>query len=180
MQAGLYNFFMIFLTSPDEKYEKSYLQALMEFSKEKYSLEYRCPKKDESFDDFKQRIAGMSQGFNLPDGFVPETILWLIDDHEYIGEVSVRHTLNYSLLRAGGHIGYVIRPSMRKKGYGKRILKLSLEVVKSLGMKKVLLTCDETNIGSVKIIESNGGVLEDATDMGQGLPRKLRYWIHVE
>lgn len=171
---------MVALVKPDQRYKKSYLQALKEFSQEGRSLEYRGLQSDEDFDFYLDRVDKFPLGIGLPDGFVPETVLWLVDDEEFIGEASIRHMLNYLLLRVGGHIGYVIRPSKRKKGYGKQILKLALATAKSLGIKKALLTCDETNIGSAKIIESNGGILEDAADMGQGLPRKLRYWIKLK
>jgi predicted acetyltransferase len=171
---------MVDLVKPGKQYHSSYLKALTEFAKENRSLEYRGLQEGEEFEDYLERVEKFPEGIGLPDGFVPETVLWLVDQDEFIGEASIRHVLNYSLLRVGGHIGYLIRPSKRKKGFGTKILKLSLKVAKSLGIKKALLTCDETNIGSAKIIEKNGGILEDATDMGQGLPRKLRYWIKLE
>ena len=168
---------MIKLVSPSASYQSSYLEALKEFVEEGRDLEYRGPQTDEPFTDFLKRIEGFRLGEGLPKGYVPESVMWLVDDAEFIGEASIRHTLTEHLLKEGGHIGYVIRPSKRKQGYGKQILELALEEAKKLDIKNVLLTCDETNIGSAKIIEANGGVLENAVEIGQGQPRKLRYWI---
>ena len=73
-----------------------------------------------------------------------------------------------------------IRPtSERNKGYGKKMLSLALPKAKALGLNRVLITCDETNLGSRKIIEENGGVYEDSVSQGDGLPPKRRYWIDL-
>ncbi len=132
------------------------------------------------FPAFVERILGYSRGEGLPPGFVPSTDYWLIDDGEFVGRVSIRHQLTEWLLKAGGHIGYQIRPSKRCRGYGTQILALVLPKARELGMTRVLVTCDETNIGSKKIIEANGGVLENVLDVGAGAPRKLRYWIELD
>lgn len=82
-------------------------------------------------------------------------------------------------MKIGGHIGYDIRPSQRKKGYGKAILRLVLPLAKELGINKVLITCDVTNIASKKIIKANGGDLEDTIPDSNGLPDKHRFWISI-
>lgn len=171
---------MVQLVDPAIKYKDSYLKALAEFAQEGRSLEYRGIQPDEDFSSYIKRVCLFKKGIGLPDGYIPESVMWLVDGQEFIGEASIRHELTDFLRQIGGHIGYVIRPSKRKMGYGKQILKLSLDYIKTLGIKRVLLTCDETNIGSAKIIEANGGVLENAVDMGEGNPRKLRYWIKVD
>jgi predicted acetyltransferase len=170
---------MIQLVDPSTDYQTSYLKALAEFAAENRSLEYRGIQSDENFADYVKRIALFKKGIGLPEGYIPESVMWLVDGSEFIGEASIRHELTDFLRQVGGHIGYVIRPSKRKRGYGKQILKLSLQYIQTLGINSVLLTCDETNIGSAKIIEANGGILEDAVDMGEGNPRKLRYWIDL-
>ncbi|HZE87234.1 MAG TPA: hypothetical protein VE090_03425 [Methylomirabilota bacterium] len=63
--------------------------------------------------------------------------------------------------------------------YGKEILKLALPQAKRLGITKVLITCDDTNIGSQKVIEANGGILENIVENGVENPRKRRYWLCV-
>lgn len=97
----------------------------------------------------------------------------------FIGKVNIRHRLNKNLLKAGGHIGYTIRPSERRKGYGTLILRLALPKAKALGIKKALITCYEDNIGSRKIIEANGGVLEDTATTNEGVVKR-RYWITIK
>lgn len=119
----------------------------------------------------------------LPDGTqvprVPETKLWLVEGSTFIGAVHIRHQLNEQLENFGGHIGYGIRPSQRGRGYGNLILKLALKYCKdNLGLEKALLTCDEANLGSKRVIEDNGGELIDRRPhpFKKGA-LSLRYWV---
>ena len=89
--------------------------------------------------------------------------------------IDLLHTWN----RSAGHIGYDIRPSKRKQGYGSKILELALPKAKELDIERVLLTCDETNTGSRRIIEKNGGVLENQVKNPETGVDKLRFWIDV-
>ena len=89
----------------------------------------------------------------------------------------------------GGHIGYSIRPSYRRRGYGHRILQLALEKCGDLGMERVLVTCDEDNAASRRIIEANGFVFESGMMMDDVVARaagraaakvrKLRLWFEL-
>src|SRR3954451_11732855 len=106
-----------------------------------------------------------------PAGYVPSTTLWWVDDDEYLGRLAIRHRLTESLLNLGGHIGYDARPSARRRGHATAMLRASLPVARDLGIDKALVTCDLDNVGSRKVIENNGGVLEDIRD------GKRRYWI---
>jgi len=99
-----------------------------------------------------------------------------VEGDEYIGRLDIRHHLTEHLRQIGGHIGYGIRPSKRRQGYGRLILKLGLEKAKEMGIEKVLVTCDVTNVGSRKIIEANGGVMENEIQV-DGSPDKARFWI---
>lgn len=121
-----------------------------------------------------------SQGQNLPENFVPCNEYWLLDREKIVAFSSLRHRLNGHLRSIGGHIGYYVRPTEREKGYGTEILKLTLEKAKDLGLGRVLVTCDEDNIASVKIIEKNGGVLEDTFQDDKMKTPKRRYWIELE
>lgn len=168
------------LVLPSVKYEQSYCQALEEGKDEIGITVLRKPKVAESFSEFVKNILGEAKGLNLLKGWVPASEFWLVDKGEFIGRVSIRHTLNDHLLKIGGHIGYYIRASKRKMGYGKEILKLALLKAKKLGLKKVLVTCDEGNIGSQKIIEASNGVLEDIVEVGNSYPRKKRFWIALD
>ncbi|MGN1405499.1 MAG: GNAT family N-acetyltransferase, partial [Erysipelotrichaceae bacterium] len=91
---------------------------------------------------------------------------WLVDDERdyFIGEVSIRHRLNESLERYGGHIGYGIRCSEWNKGYGTLLLKYALEKAFELGLDSILITCDDDNIGSYRVMEKNGFKLRDKVE----------------
>lgn len=122
----------------------------------------------------------MSNGVCLPEGYVPSTEWWLINDNNnIIGTIRLRHRLAEKNHLEGGHIGYDISPSYRGKGYGKILLKLALDKAKGFGMEKVLITCDFDNIGSKKIIEHNGGNLENIIISKETSKEVLRYWIRL-
>ena len=106
-----------------------------------------------------------------PAGYVPATTLWWVDGTDYLGRISVRHRLTPTLLEWGGHIGYDVRPSARRRGYATAMLAAVRPVAAGLGIDPALVTCDLDNIGSRKVIEANGGVLEDQR------AGKLRFWV---
>jgi predicted acetyltransferase len=167
------------LVRPSVIYRDSYLAAKQEEGKiaEKNRDWVRYDLMESDFPAYVQSLLDRALGKGLPPGYVPDSRFWLVDNGEYIGSASIRHSLNEYLLTTGGHIGYNIRPSKRMRGYGKAILRLALPEARKLGLDKVLLTCDETNIGSRKIIEANGGILEDKRPNPEGGPDKLRFWI---
>ncbi len=105
-----------------------------------------------------------------PDGHVPATTMWWADDDEYLGRLTIRHRLTPSLLMVGGHIGYDVRPAARRRGHATMMLAAALPVAHSLDIDPALITCYVNNTGSRKVIEANGGALEDERD---GL---LRFW----
>jgi predicted acetyltransferase len=96
--------------------------------------------------------------------------MWWADGPQYLGRLTIRHRLTPSLLDVGGHIGYDIRPSARRRGHATAMLAAALPVTRGLGIDPVLITCNADNTGSRKVIEANGGVLEDIRD------GKLRFW----
>lgn len=175
------------LVHPAEKYKESFIEAVDEFLRapiknvrsRRYTEMPPPEELRESFDSYVQKINDMSLGKGLPDGYVPATEYWLVDGDRFIGAVNIRHSLTEHLLNEGGHIGYDIRPSERGKGYGKEILRLALPKAKELGIESVLVTCDENNSASKKIIEANGGVFENTHPSSEGAGVKLRYWIHL-
>jgi len=111
----------------------------------------------------------------MEEGLVHATYWWIVDDVGYLGAISLRHTLNDFLLRAGGHIGYGVRPSARRRGLATWALGAVLPEARALGLERVLVTCDDANVASARTIESNGGVLEDVRETELGQTR--RYWI---
>jgi len=106
-----------------------------------------------------------------PEGYVPSTTLWWVSGDEYLGRISIRHRLTPGLLELGGHIGYDVRPSARRRGHATAMLAAALPVAHTLGVDPALVTCDEDNAGSRKVIEANHGVLEDKRGI------KLRFWV---
>ena len=103
--------------------------------------------------------------------WVPQRTLWWVDGTDYIGRFSIRLRLNDHLRETGGHIGYDVRRTRRLEGHATAMLRAGLPVAASYGIESALITCDVDNVGSRKVIESAGGVLEDER---QG---KLRYWV---
>jgi predicted acetyltransferase len=120
-------------------------------------------------------------GVDLPPEHVPSTFLFAFVGTRAVGRASIRHRLNTRLDRIGGHIGYAVVPEFRRKGYATEILRQSLQLARDLfGIRRALVTCDDDNVGSMRVIEKNGGVLENIVS-GPDLPKpKRRYWIVVE
>ncbi len=114
------------------------------------------------------------------DGLVPDSVFFLLDEdrNKLIGAVNIRHYLNDYLLKFGGHIGDGIRPSERKKGYATKMIELALIECKKLGIDKVLITCNKSNIASAKTIIKNGGILENEIKDSDGEIIQ-RYWINI-
>ncbi|MGW7331674.1 GNAT family N-acetyltransferase [Streptomyces sp. NPDC054840] len=110
-------------------------------------------------------------------GRVHATYWWIAEGDTYLGAIDLRHYLNGFLLDAGGHIGYSVRPSARRRGLATWALGAVLHEARVLGMDRVLLTCDPDNEASVRTIEGNGGVLEDVRETLIG--PKRRYWIDL-
>lgn len=110
-------------------------------------------------------------------GRVHSSYFWIVEDGCYLGAIALRHALNDFLLEAGGHIGYGVRPSARRRGLATWALATVLPEARALGLKEVLVTCDDTNAASQRVIEANGGVMEDIRETPLG--RTRRYWIAV-
>ena len=102
---------------------------------------------------------------------MPATELWWVDGDAFLGRLSIRHRLTPLLLEVGGHIGYDVRPSARRLGHATAMLGAALPVASALAIDPALLTCDVTNVASRKVIERNGGRLEDER------AGKLRFWV---
>jgi predicted acetyltransferase len=109
-----------------------------------------------------------------PEGWVPDTVLWYVDGNEWIGRVDIRHRLVAALMDVGGHIGYEVRPSARRRGHATAMLREALPLAGNLGIRRALLTCRVDNVASRKVIESNGGQFDD--QRGQS----LRFWVPTQ
>lgn len=109
----------------------------------------------------------------LPGSRLHSDLLWIVDGDAIVGFLRFTYTLNDFLRGVGGHIGYSVRPSRRREGHASRALGLALARAQARGIDRVLVTCDETNVGSARTIESQGGQLEDVRH------GKRRYWIDL-
>jgi predicted acetyltransferase len=116
-------------------------------------------------------------GRALRGRFVPNTFLVAEVDGEIVGRVSIRHQLNDFLAREGGHIGYCVLPRYRLRGYATEILRQALVVARSTGIDRVLVTCEDSNIGSIKVIEACGGKLDSIIELESFSDGVRRYWI---
>ena len=115
---------------------------------------------DESYADYLKKINAWSRGEMLPSHFVPCSFLvGALDDGRLVGRVSIRHQLNEFLREIGGHVGYMVLPQFRRQGAGTEMLRQCIPITRSLGLDRILVTCDENNLGSRRIIENNGGGL---------------------
>lgn len=106
-----------------------------------------------------------------PSGWVPCTHRWLADGDRYVGAVSLRHSIDHPLLQLGGHIGYSVRPSARRRGHATDALRQTVALAARMGLERVLVTCDVDNVASARTIEAGGGVFTDT------LSGKRRYWV---
>lgn len=159
--------------SPHPRYQQSFLSSVQEFldagedqkltgltvfGEETHMIEELAD--PAAFAAFTQHLRDLAlTGTLRPEGKVPETMLWWVDGSELLGRLSIRHELTDALREFGGHIGYVVRPSARRQGHASAMLAAAL------------LTCGAENTGSRRVIESNGGVLEDQRD------GELRFWV---
>jgi predicted acetyltransferase len=131
-------------------------------------------------ENYIQKLIDQSEGLNLKAGHVPATTFWLVsEDNDILAVSRLRHSLTPSLEDMGGHIGYSVRPSRRNKGYGTRLLTSTLERAKTLGLQRVLLTCDKDNTCSTKVILSNGGKLASEGISQTTGEEILRFWIEL-
>ena len=164
---------MIRLVEPSQAYLDSYIAAYDEFAEAGVST-YGLT--DARNVDVFAKFAAYRAACDLPPNRVGADYYWLVNDEtmEFIGEISVRHELNDALRICGGHIGYAVRMSRWNMGWGTLMLKLALERAKARGIHRVLITCNDDNIASARVMEKNGLVLEDKVLAEGRLVR--RYW----
>jgi len=161
----------------DEVLEENYMDYISEWETHQEKVIPSAARRDgRSFSEIMNKWREDETDLPVSKGFVPATLYFLVDDSgRILGGIHFRHYLNERLRQDGGHIGYGVRKSERQKGYAREMLKLLLEKIKELDIDKVMLTCDDDNIGSAKTIESCNGILQDKVMFEDELTR--RYWI---
>ncbi|MDL2232489.1 GNAT family N-acetyltransferase [Ruminococcaceae bacterium OttesenSCG-928-L11] len=128
----------------------------------------------ESYESWLEKVIWSQT--NSTSDWVTGDVYFAIVSGKIVGTIAVRHSLNDALLYSGGHIGYGIRPSERRKGYGSEMLAHALDRCRELSMEKALVTCDKGNIASAKTAQKKGGILENEVVEEDGNIVE-RYWI---
>ena len=169
------------LVLPTTTVRESFLEAMEEFVAEGAEnsqtaawIDHHAPgwEAPDAFAAFVDAVrADALPGTPRPEGHVPCTTLWWVEGDDYLGRIAIRHELNDFLLAVGGHIGYDVRPTRRREGHATAMLQHALTWASGLGIDPALVTCDDDNVGSIRVIEAAGGVLEDVRGT------KRRYWV---
>lgn len=164
---------MLSFVEPSERYLKSYMEAYDEFQAMGVST-YGLT--DARSCDIFEKFENYRLERNLKPDRVGCHYYWLVDEKNnyFIGEVSIRHRLNDALFLRGGHIGYCVRYGEWGKGYATYMLELAQEKAKDLGVSRALVTCNDSNIASARVMEKNGFVFENTVNVEGFLTR--RYW----
>ena len=156
-----------FLIRPTEANRESYLEAL----REGFNQTLDAAPTDEQIAAIEADFAGYLRGLNrdgqTPTAFagrtlpgVPANTFWLEDRDSFVGSVNIRARIDTEILaHFSGHLGFGVRPSLRRRGYGTRQLALALEICRGMGVGVARLSCAEANVGSRRVIKSNGGLL---------------------
>lgn len=167
----------IHLVRPAETYRETFLRALREFRDEGLSW-YFGPDYADIEEDFAAFVARkLAEATRATP--VPKTQLWAIADDQLVGRIAIHHGLDDALRTEGGHIGYDTVPSFRGRGVATEMLRQALPVARTLGLTEVLLTCNDTNAASIRVIEANGGELRETRSLDPRKPPKRYYWIRV-
>lgn len=125
--------------------------------------------------EYDQRLR---EGKDIPRHLVKATTYFVIEDNKLVGTLNIRHTLNQQLLQRGGHIGYSVLVSQRRKGIATKMLTFGIDQCHRMGIRDILVTCQQDNVASRKTIEKCGGHLENVINIhGEKI---LRYWIKGE
>lgn len=169
------------LVRPSAEYKESFLEALSEYHREGRRLYNDIPRIREDFDQFIKDLRAERgcphQPFQEWVAPVPETITWLVKDGEYLGTCEIRHRLNWHLEKWGGHIHFIIRPSKRGMGFGKKMLMKAMPIANYLGIEKALLTICPDNAAAIRVAEACGAKFSDELPETDQFPARRRYWL---
>ncbi|MFO7974748.1 MAG: GNAT family N-acetyltransferase [Candidatus Hydrogenedentota bacterium] len=168
------------LIRPTVELQSSFLEAATEYREAGEELDTTFPAYwNAPFEVYVAQLDALAKGKHLPPGIVPADTYWLVGpNRRFLGMSRLRRRLTRALRIEGGHIGYTIRPSERRKGYGTKLCALTIEEMrKARRIKRLLITCDTRNTASARIIEKNSGVLENRVTSPRTGRQVSRYWI---
>jgi predicted acetyltransferase len=166
---------------PAEDLREAYLEFLQDF--QDAGERFHQNERDKARGDFAAFVEGLRQaerGIGIGRGLVPWSTYWLVCGGRVVAACRLRHWLSDSLKIEGGHIGYAVRPGERRKGYATRMLALALERAGLRGMRRCLVTCDDDNLASTRVIEHNGGRRDDNSISPRSGKVVRRYWVDLE
>jgi len=160
------------------EHERELLAFIAEFSAAgEERIPAFLPDPEWSFEETVEGFDLQSRGEGLLEGWVPHTTRFLIHEGRILGLFNLRHQLNDNLRRFGGHVGYSVRPSERRKGYGTLLLTNAMELAREKDIDRLLITCEPANIASIGVIEKCGGRFEDRFYHDSLDHEVLRYWV---
>jgi len=169
------------LVKPDKRYADKILAFRKEFAESGSMDGCGALKHTDDPYEFIRRCELENNPNTVPEGRVQATLFLMLreKDEKILGLIQIRHYLNDYLEKYGGHIGYSVCPSERRKGYAKTMLRAVLPFCRELGIEKALLTCNADNIGSERTIMSCGGKFE--SEIYEPLEGKSlkRFWISL-
>ncbi|WP_042144488.1 GNAT family N-acetyltransferase [Paucisalibacillus sp. EB02] len=164
------------LVRPSMKWENEHRSYLVEWGPTRIIPSSFNLEGTSSYEEYLQELLKREKGYGE---WLPCSNYFLVSaENRILGLLDIRHELNDFLYRIGGHIGYSVRPSERKKGFATFILSEALHKCRELGMDKVLITCDDDNIGSAKVIIHNGGIEDHSEQDSNGIVKR-RFWINL-
>lgn len=170
------------LVRPTLAMQASFLEAAHEYRDNGEELDpafpaYWCT----PFHAYIEQLEALVKGRHLPLSMVPAETFWLASaDGRFLGLSRLRHHLNRSLHIEGGHIGYSIRPSERRKGYGTQLCAFTIQEARQhRHFVRLLITCDTSNTASARIIEKNGGILQNYAISPRTGRQVSRYWVKL-
>ena len=170
------------LTRPTSEYASQIKEYRQEFLDSGDSMDGCGPLR--RYDDPEEYIKVCKEyedAQKVPSNLVPATQFFFVrkSDNRLVGMIQVRHCFNDYLEKYAGHIGYSVRPSERRRGYAKKMLKMTLPFCREIGLDRVLVSCIDGNIGSEKTILANGGVYESTVHEPNEDRDLKRFWIKL-
>ncbi len=168
------------LIRPTSEYASQIIEYRQEFLDAGDSMDGTGPlRRFENPEEYIKICAEYEDPTTIPSHLVPATQFFFIrkSDNKLVGMIQIRHRFNDYLEKYAGHIGYSVRPSERRKGYAKEMLRMTLTFCREIGIDKVMITCVDGNIGSEKTILANGGVYEYTIHEPNENKDLKRFWI---
>jgi predicted acetyltransferase len=172
---------MLVLAEPDIRFERAYRDMMAEWAKTgETPMPWVLQEDASDFAALVQRLRSVSRGEGIPKEYAPSSTWYAVDDETGVmaGAVNIRHRLAAEV-GYWGHIGFGVRPGLRRQGCATAMLALALEKCAAMGMTRAMAACYRDNIASAKTIRKNGGVLErELPDPHTGRAIQ-QYWIDL-